>query len=1163
MYRLKHKVYFVLFMSLVFCLAVFGNCFAENLLGNAGFENDLNVWNQIGENWQAQTLVVHTGAKSAEQTLPDYLNIAGYSGFVTQLFNFAPGQTIYATLYAKTDYSPSAQATAGLRVAFLDSDYQIIESHQDSIGGQTDWKQLYVFATAPAGTVKVAFYAFTFAEEGDLSAIGGLAYFDDAVMTTDPIAPPGYDLVNPGFENELNVWDVVEPQLVEEEPPLPATWGLEESNPYAGIYSARNIIDTENLNAEATEYFAAVKQEFYTMPGTVFYATGYAKTAIDPVSSAKAGIAIDFFNSAGQLLVDPDTGESLGESDVIGGQTDWKNLYVAVEAPAETVKVRFSFFVFTEKDDTLAQGGIALFDQAVFGTDPIAPPVGYDLGSPGFENGLHAWDVVEPYLNIGSDLTWTLETDDPYAGIYSAKNIIDTENLNTQATDYFAATKQEFFAEEGQTFYATGYAKTAIDPVSNAKAGIAIDFLNASGNVLINPVTGKSYGDSDVVGGQTDWRSLYVMATAPDDTVKVRYSFIVWAQKNDALAQGGIALFDQAVFGADYIAPPAAPAELRNPDFENGLHDWDVTDAYLNPQPSGGPYPSTWVAQDSQVFSGALAAKNTINMDLHPNAQSYYVALNQDFVVEPGGALGPGDLVYATAWAKTIFNNGSFAVAGLKLSALDSAGAELDFFQDNISGINDWSQLNVSLVCPENTEKIRYTLFVWASKTNPAAEGGIVYFDNAFMAFPYINHLGMVEGQDLFPQETAVNYYQTGSASARAAIRYLTGNSPSQNELYYTYHWSGPGNDMLPGEIMTALNEEVGFPYNFTDWYQTDNQTDAIANFVYWVDFLPSGGNYCPAQVPVSGDLNWRTVRGISTDIKPHPIGEPMPDFTVYALWINDPVFEGLGFNVFQTIDSFQSDYLPLSNGKYRAVYEPPKNLDVEAFAKELENAKIALAPAEPNPELKDALSEQKTICGDSTSCVLSLQVAAITPSLPKELKTDAIFSNLLTRINSTRVFDVYWKDKNKSYTILALSSKTLDVPDGSKGGYTLAPKEASILLEVDPQNGACKQATWVEQEESYPKLSEQEAIAAAQGYLSNQAYIEKTAFYRNVVVKTNSTSSVKSIRLVWSRTFKTSRFHPSYEISFYDGKKVYVHPNGSVQLVGEGAIAPAPSVER
>ncbi|MDP8266633.1 MAG: hypothetical protein P9M07_06785, partial [Candidatus Aceula meridiana] len=859
MYRLKHKVYLILFTSLVFSLAAAGHCFADNWIGNEGFENDLNAWNQIGENWTAQEDVVYAGTKSAEQTMPDYLNLAGYHGFVTQLFNFTPGETIYATLYAKTEYSISAQATAGLRVAFLDTDYNIIESYQDFIGGQTDWTQLYVSADAPAGTVKVALYAFTFAEEGDLSAIGGKAYFDEAFMSTDEITPPPVgELGNPGFENNLNSWDVVEPQLIEEEPPIPATWDLETSTPYAGDFSAKQTINTEDINWEAIEYYAALKQDFNTTPGEMFYATGYAKTVIDPASSAKAGIAIDFIGIDGFVLVDPETGESLGESDVIGGQSDWENLYVAIEAPAGTVKVRYSVFVFAEKDDTLAQGGLAFFDENIFGTDYIEPPVDEGLSNPGFENGLHGWDVVEPYLIPGSDVTWDVETNNPSAGTYSAKNIINTADLDPSplAKEYFAAVKQEFNATVGTTFYATGYAKTTIDPVSNAKAGIAIDFLDTLGEVILNPQTGESLGDSDAIGGQSDWRNLYVTATAPAETVKVRYSFFTFAQKGDTLAQDGITLFDNAVFGTDVIQPPALSAELRNPDFENGLHDWDVTEAFLNQ-----PNPATWEAQDSQIFSGTLAAKNTINMDLNSQSDSYYVALDQEFEANPG------DPVYATAWAKTIFNNDSSAVAGLRIGIYNSSGIEISFFQDTINGIEDWYQLKVSIVCPADTAKIGYTLFVWANDGDPLAEGGIAYIDNAFLTFAYINHLGMVGGEDLFPQEIAVNDFYTGAASARAAIRYLTGSSPSQNEIYYTYHWNGLGYDMLSEEIMTALNGEVGSPYNFTDWYQTNNQADAIANFVYWVDFLPAGGSYSPAQVPVNGGLNWRTVRGISTDI--------------------------------------------------------------------------------------------------------------------------------------------------------------------------------------------------------------------------------------------------------------------------------------------------------
>ena len=143
-------------------------------------------------------------------------------------------------------------------------------------------------------------------------------------------------------------------------------------------------------------------------------------------------------------------------------------------------------------------------------------------------------------------------------------------------------------------------------------------------------------------------------------------------------------------------------------------------------------------------------------------------------------------------------------------------------------------------------------------------------------------------------------------------------------------------------------------------------------------------------------------------------------------------------------------------------------------------------------------------------------------------------------------------------YIILSLSSKALEVPEGTHIAFS---QEASILLEADPANGAYKQATWVEEEENYPKISEEEAIAKAYNYFNNQPYLRKSTFYRNIITR-ESSNKVKNIRLVWSRSFGTSRFHPSYEISFCDGKAVYVHPDGRVQLI-KNMIIPVPSIER
>lgn len=1144
MILVKRKMYLIAAWALVFFALGSGQSFAENLLSNSGFENDLQDWFQSGAGWQSQNQVVYTGQKAAQHTMPN-LTEAGYYGFLVQAFDANAGQTYYATLYAKSDYSPIAQAAVGLQVAFLDSQNQILTSYQDVIGGQTDWKQLYLVASAPTGTAKVAFYAFAFGTYQDSASSGGQSYFDEGVLSLEYIDPPEEDfgLDNPGFENGLHRWGIDG-----------GNWQAQTNHVLSGNYAAQNIIGTTPAGAD--EYFETLMQQqpqhTAVSPGDIFYATAYVKTSINVVSNASAGIMLDFVDENYQPIENGPL-----SMDSVGGDTDWSQVYVSAQAPQGAAKVRVRLFVWSEKDDPTAIGGEVYFDDAVLSEDYIAPPE-ISLSNSKFENGFNAWTALEPHLNPGSDLTWSLEEEVVLSGSYSAKNLINTVEMSDEALEYYATLSQEFSILPGQALYATLYAKTEIDPMSMAKAGLLVEFLDLAGH----PIEGQE--SQDIIGGITDWRQLYVTAVAPPGAVKVRYSAMVFAQKNDVAANNGLVYFDQGALSVDFIAPPPAPEGLRNADFENGLHDWKITEPFLH-SPNGllNGHPATWQAQIDEVFIGSLSAQNTINMDLSFEADSYYAALKQELSVQQG------DPVHATAWVKTDFHNDSSAVAGLKISVLDQEGIEISFLQETFAGTSDWRQLKVSLIAPEGAAAIHYIVFVWADQGDFLADGGIAYIDNAYLDFIYINHLGMAGGEDVFPQEIAENSYYTGAASTRATILHLLGQSPSQDEIYNMYHWSGSENDMLPSEIKTALNSEIGSPYHFSDAYQTDDQTEAIANFVRWVDFLPLGGQYCPAKVPVYGTLHWKTVRGISTHIKPHPAGQSMPDFTVHGLWINDPASSGLGFNVYQTIENFQLDYLPLANGYYRAVYGSLADLDPRAFRQKMQYAHLSLASAKPNFPLRKALLTQLRLRErqeqDVTDAPLSLKT--ITDSLPSELKMNLEFSSLIQQIQSIDVYHVFWKEEDKDYAIVALSRlEPVQQPIDhlhlifEKRETSLLQlqllkpqKRASILIEVNLQDGSYQQATWVQEEEMYPQRTQEQALALVEDYLNIQSLEKKEFFSRNVNVQ-ESLRGISQVRLVWSRNFEASRFHPSYEISFDDGRVFYVHPNGDVELASTGS---------
>jgi|GEM_PF-1334927 len=1147
-------------------------------LVNPGFENGLNGWSVLEPflvsgtpaTWGLESTVPFVGIYSAKNTI-NITNLdptaTEYYATASQTLYTTPGTTFYATANAKTAISPTSQAQAGVLIEFLDVNSNVLASSQDTIGGTTSWQQLYLAATAPTGTVQVRYSCMVSASKTDTAAHNGIAYFDENILSTTYIAPPGgSQLVNPGFENGLNGWDITEPYLVSG---TPATWGLESATPFAGSYSAKNVINITNLDPAATSYYATSSQTFSVSPGTAYYATLHTKTAINPTSQAQAGLLIEFLDASGNII------SGASGQDTVGGAQNWEQLYVAVTAPAGAAQIRYNCMVFASKTDTAAHNGITYFDEAILTTTYIAPPGTSQLVNPGFENGLNGWDILEPYLVSGTPATWGLESAAPYAGVFSSKNTIDITNLDPLATEYYATASQTFDTTPGTTFYATLQATTAINPIAATKAGLLIEFLDVNNTLLPNGAF------KDVIGGNTPWRYLYVAATAPTGTMKVRYSCMISGPK-DTLAQGGLAKFDSAVFGTTYIAPPSPSLTLLNPDIENGLHDWDVVEPALagtNPSP-------TWIAQSAQVYNGVLGAKNTVNMTLQANLD-YYAVLSQEIPATPGQP------IYATAQTKTSFNVNSGGKAGLRIEFYDSNNTLISYLKNEIGGINSsWYQLIVSVgAAPTGTAKIKYMLYVWANKTDTLANGAIVYFDDAQMNFIYVNHLGYVGGQDTFPQELAQQTYYTGAASVRMAIRYLLGSSKTQNELYNIYHWSGPGNDMNNSEIITAMNTEAGqptYPYHYGDWWDPA-QIDAIKRFVYWVDYLPPGGMYCPAFVPINGTLKWRLVRGISTSAKPHPIGQPMPNFNVNGMWVNDASVSGLGFNLYQTTTAFQVEYLPI-NGQYTSIYEPPPNLNTALFNQQLARASVSLVPATPSADLMREIRRVREVISRETvnkasaesissnikdnSAAVNNPPAAQTQTfvfnkeylrqaLPAALKQDASFMVLFNKPGDIRQYEVTSKDNNTQYTLLALDSatsgaavaqtgttlayranavsKTATATKMATATTTTTTTNTKVVIEANPLNGAITEVTWDKNGQAYLNVNQAQAMQLAQNYLANTQAKSGKGYSGN----TQAQVVAGTPQLVWSRNFKTSRFQPSWEVTFANKQVVYVNQQG------------------
>jgi len=635
-----------------------------NLFDDPGFTNGVHNWSFIGYPFHA---VIH-GSDYAAENIVTTVTTQDYYGQIYQMIEpYEAGEPVYMSAMVKTDFALGSTARGGILVEFLDSQNEVIDSIKTDMGGVNDWFELYVTGIAPAQTAKLRAGAFIFAAKGDHAAVGGYVQVDDLLL--EKSGGPGLPINNPGFESQLSGWTTGE-----------GTWPFDATtiDKHSGNYSA---LDTVNSVSNA-DYYGFIFQEIPLNAGQDIYASAWAKSDISPLAGAKGGLIIQFFN--GNTYI---PGADL-KSEIGGTLEEWRQLYVAGTAPSGTTKIKIGAYLWAAQGDTAALAGKFFFDDIIADTSPITPPPPQsDLINSDFENGVNDWTwFARPFVATDQIV---------YSGNLAAKHTIgDTNDPN----DYFAQIYQVIPFSEGQTAYATVWAKTGINPVFTAAGGIQIEFLDSAGVPISAPVQSS-------IGGNTDWTLLFISHEAPPGTESVKIGGFAWALKNQGTLNGNVFLDKM-----EFSDTPSGDLIL-NPGFENSLSGWTI-------DPTGFPM----VVTDEDKHSGDYSAKATIQDTA--GQEDYWSRLYQEF------SFTENDTLYATLWAKTNIPVISNAGAGLLIEFLDEGDIVIGSWQDPIAGITGWSYLYAEAVAPPGTVKARVSLFAYCPKAD-APLGGVAYFDDA------------------------------------------------------------------------------------------------------------------------------------------------------------------------------------------------------------------------------------------------------------------------------------------------------------------------------------------------------------------------------------------------------------------------------------------------
>ena len=339
----------------------------------------------------------------------------------------------------------------------------------------------------------------------------------------------------------------------------------------------------------------------------------------------------------------------------------------------------------------------------------------------------------------------------------------------------------------------------------------------------------------------------------------------------------------------------------------------------------------------------------------------------------------------------------------------------------------------------------------------------------------YVLHLAYVEGTDSFPRATAEQTNYTGAASAWMIARYLNGPSfdQSQDQIYAANTKSAAHNgEITPQSCAWWMYDNAPPQYYFSARYRW-SLTDALKETVYWMDYLPPGGQKTPVYILCGTNWSYKVVRGFETDKAPYDGGYGVTTgnvFTIYGVWLNDPRHSGLGYDVYVSAAEMNEVYAASeADGRRWLVAEPPREADELARAEETIAASTLLF-AEPVSDPALAASLADLVDGEKSAPTRRAEARATTrkdyweappqPSLinvlPGALRDDEGFMSVFDQAGSTNYYLVNAGGGTSEYVLAA--------------GGVRGPASTLYVLKL-AANGAMRQATWVRDGTMYPAV--------------------------------------------------------------------------------------------
>ncbi|MGR3309274.1 MAG: glycoside hydrolase family 2 TIM barrel-domain containing protein, partial [Candidatus Brocadiales bacterium] len=451
--------------------------------------------------------------------------------------------------------------------------------------------------------------------------------------------------------------------------------------------------------------------------------------------------------------------------------------------------------------------------------------------------------------------------------------------------------------------------------------------------------------------------------------------------------------------------------------------------------------------------------------------------------------------------------------------------------------------------------------------------------------------------------ENIASYYSTGAAVSQMILNYIREGADeptlTQDEIYEYARNPLPydGTELNADEVDKALGHFDPYDYLVSNWadgydslpggnpYQGYNYTvhtydpsepDAMNEYIrdicHWMAYTVTQGNWwdpdgelvarpnTPAAVPIYGTYDhWVAVKGFvaSENPVPDPRGNPWagPDFTVYGLWMKDPLVTGIGQNTYKTAEECESTYFqPLATGDaydglLLQIAEPPmisSNYRFEITGKaEIKKHTQDLA----NLEFVGVMAETGSYEDTDQVMAMSLSTSSLEineSTIKKQSWRDLVDPYLLTDSEAVAAF----QGTEMGESILV---NRIDI-GGSN--YYLVPFNrliegeslASAVIVLDANGGYFKEASWTTEPEKFLKVDKKRAIKLA---MKRQPVFIYTTKY------TSYTQTIEA-ELIWKPNgYSSSPYKPYWKVNI-NGRIWYVTQEGEVISGGSVLIKPA-----